>query len=433
MALAIRVQNLSKVYRLGELNRGLFLHDWVRKLRGQTEEVDRADPKVFWALRDVSFDVEEGDVVGLLGRNGAGKSTLLKLISQITAPTDGVIKLRGRAASLLEVGTGFHHELTGRDNIFINGAILGMTRREIASKLDEIIDFSGIENFIDTPVKRYSVGMRVRLAFAIAAQLETEILILDEVLAVGDAAFQQKCLGRIGNISRSGRTVLFVSHDVASIEALCTRGLVLNHGRVVFDGSQSDAIEHYASLRAAGAKSLDARTDRVGSGQVRVSAIELRDPSGLPMASARSGKPLEVVLQFKRQPDSAFPPLGVELTVSTNLGAPVFFYSSWLEGIDFENVPESGEFVCRFEELPLPPGHYHIGYQLTAGSFRKKEAIDAIPDATELNVEPGDFYGTGKLPPPKTGVCLVRGAWRMECCRMREPSSNDGTSTTRTL
>jgi lipopolysaccharide transport system ATP-binding protein len=414
MALAIRIQNLSKVYRLGELNRGLFIHDWMRKLRGQTEEVDRADPKVFWALRDVSFDVEEGDVVGLLGRNGAGKSTLLKLISQITAPTDGTIKLRGRAAALLEVGTGFHHELTGRDNIFINGAILGMTRREIASKLDEIIDFSGIESFIDTPVKRYSVGMRVRLAFAIAAQLDTEILILDEVLAVGDAAFQQKCLGRIGNISRSGRTVLFVSHDAAAIEALCTRGIVLDQGKIVFDGTQTDAIEHYASLRATGAKSLDVRTDRAGSGQVRVNAIELRDTSRLPMAAVRSGRPLEVVLHFQRHAQSSFPALAVELTVSTHLGAPVFFHSSWLDGIDFDAVPESGQFVCQFPELPLPPGHYHIGYQLTTGSHRRREPIDALPDAIELHVEPGDFYGSGKLPPAKSGVCLVHGAWRME-------------------
>ena len=412
MAVAIRVEKLSKAYRLGELDRGVFLHDWIRKLRGQTEDVDRADPQILWVLRDVSFDVQEGEVVGLLGRNGAGKSTLLKLISQITAPTEGAIKLRGRAASLLEVGTGFHPELTGRDNIFINGAILGMTKREIAGKFDEIVDFSGIENFIDTPVKRYSVGMRVRLAFAIAAQLETEILILDEVLAVGDAAFQQKCLGRIGNISRSGRTVLFVSHDAAAVEALCTRGIVLDQGRIGFDGTQTSAIEHYASLRAAGSQSLESRSDRTGSGEVRITAVELRDGLGAPAAAARIGKPLEVILHFERKAKSP-PALAVELTVTTHLGAPVFFHSTWLEGKDFETLPESGQFVCRIPELPLPVGHYHLGYRLMFGTARR-ESVDTLTDVAELHVEAGDFFGTGKLPPPKTGVCLVRAGWSMK-------------------
>jgi lipopolysaccharide transport system ATP-binding protein len=414
MAVALRIEKLSKAYRLGVLDRRLFVHDWLRKLRGGTDEVDRSDPKVFWALRDVSFDVHEGEIVGLLGRNGAGKSTLLKLISQITAPTEGAIKLRGRAASLLEVGTGFHPELTGRDNIFVNGAILGMTRREIASAFDDIVDFSGIENFIDTPVKRYSVGMRVRLAFAIAAQLETEILILDEVLAVGDAAFQQKCLGRIGNISNSGRTVLFVSHDSAAVEALCTRGIVLNEGRVAFDGSQTDAVEFYSTLRGGGTQSLASRTDRKGSGELRVTAVEFRDASGNSIAVARAGKPLEIVLHFERRPGASIPPAGVEITVTTNLGAPVFFHSSWLEAKEFPIPRELGQFICRFPEVPLPAGHYHIGYRLMFGAMRRREAVDSMTDAAELQVEPGDFYGTGKLPPPRTGVCLVRGSWSME-------------------
>jgi len=207
---------------------------------------------------------------------------------------------------------------------------------------------------------------------------------------------------------------LFVSHDAAAIEALCTRGIVLDQGKVVFDGTQTDAIERYASLRAAGAKSLDIRTDRTGTGQVRVNAIELRDSSHLPMAAARSGRPLEVVLHFQRRDETSIPALAVELTVSTHLGAPVFFHSSWLEGVDFDTVPEAGQFVCRFPELPLPPGHYHISYQLTTGSHRRREPIDALSDAIELHVESGDFFGSGKLPPAKSGVCLVHGTWRLE-------------------
>jgi lipopolysaccharide transport system ATP-binding protein len=414
MAAVLRIENVSKAFRLGVFNRRVFFSDWRRRLTGHAEEVDTADPDVFWALRGVSFEVVQGEVVGLLGRNGAGKSTLLKIVSQITAPTEGRICIRGRVASLLEVGTGFHPELTGRDNIFINGAILGMTRREIASKFDEIVDFAGIETFIDTPVKRYSVGMRVRLAFAIAAQLETEILILDEVLAVGDAAFQQKCLGKVGAISKKGRTVLFVSHSAAAIEALCTRGIVLHEGRPVFDGTQTEAIEHYASQRAAGTTDLAARRDRGGSGEVRVRAIEVRGASGQPLAVARSGKAIAIALHFERARPLATLALAAELRVTTHLGAPVFYHATWLEGIEFSELPERGTLVVKIEDLPLPPGHYQIGYRLSTGGHRKSESIDAIEDAADLQVEAGDFFGSGKMPPAKSGVCLVRGSWKLE-------------------
>ena len=219
MSVVLRLENLSKAYRLGEISREVFWSNWRRRLQGKTPE-DLTDKDHFWALRDVSFEVRHGEVLGLLGRNGAGKTTLLKIVSRITSPSSGKVKIRGRIASLLEVGTGFHMDLTGRDNVFLNGTILGMTRAEVARKFDEIVAFSGIEEFIDTPVKRYSIGMRVRLAFAVAAHLEPEILLIDEVLAVGDASFQQKCLGKIGEVSRAGRTVLFVSHNAAAIESL---------------------------------------------------------------------------------------------------------------------------------------------------------------------------------------------------------------------
>lgn len=255
----LKAENISKQYRLGQVGTGTLSHDlnrWWHRVRGKedpylkigetNDRSTRGTSEYVWALQDINFEVERGEVLGIIGKNGAGKSTLLKILSKVTAPTTGSIKSRGRIASLLEVGTGFNGEMTGRENIFLNGAILGMTKKEIASKLDEIIDFSGCERYIDTPVKRYSSGMTVRLAFAVAAFLEPEILIVDEVLAVGDAEFQKKAIGKMQDISRGeGRTVLFVSHNMAAVKSLCTRGIVLEHGKVVFEGSISDTIEKY--------------------------------------------------------------------------------------------------------------------------------------------------------------------------------------------
>lgn len=261
MSTVIKVENLSKQYRLGLVGTGTFKEDtrrfWAR-IRGKEdpyatlgEENDRTktgQSNYVWSLRDINFEVNQGDVLGIIGKNGAGKSTLLKILSKVTTPTTGSVKAKGRIASLLEVGTGFHPELTGRENIYLNGAILGMRKHEITRKLDEIIDFAGVERYIDTPVKRYSSGMYVRLAFAVAAHLENEILIIDEVLAVGDADFQKKCLGKIGDVSRGdGRTVLFVSHNMAAVKSLCTKGLFLSNGKFSFMGSQSDSIDKYMS------------------------------------------------------------------------------------------------------------------------------------------------------------------------------------------
>jgi lipopolysaccharide transport system ATP-binding protein len=257
--LAIKAENISKQYRLGEIGTGTLSHDLNRiwhKMRGNEdpylkigESNDRSkkgESDYVWSLKDINFQIEQGDAVGIIGKNGAGKSTLLKILSKVTKPTTGSIKVNGRIASLLEVGTGFNPEMTGRENIYLNGAILGMRKTEITRKLDEIIDFSGVERYIDTPVKRYSSGMYVRLAFAVAAHLESEILIVDEVLAVGDAEFQKKCLGKMGNVSKGeGRTVLFVSHNMASVKQLCTKAIVLEHGSVVFEGNTNDGIDYY--------------------------------------------------------------------------------------------------------------------------------------------------------------------------------------------
>lgn len=255
----INVENVSKLYRLGEIGTGTISHDlnrWWAKFRGKEDPFaqigstnDRAvndGSEYAWALQDISFQVNQGDVLGIIGRNGAGKSTLLKILSRVTLPTKGFIDVKGRVASLLEVGTGFHPELTGRENIFLNGAILGMTKVEIKSKFDEIVEFAGVAKYVDTPVKRYSSGMYVRLAFAVAAHLESEILIIDEVLAVGDAEFQKKCLGKMGDISsKEGRTILFVSHNMASVKSLCTKGLVLHNGMHGFEGSTQEAVNYY--------------------------------------------------------------------------------------------------------------------------------------------------------------------------------------------
>lgn len=257
--IAIKVEELGKLYRLGEIGTGTITQDlnrWWARVRGQedpfakigeaNDRTSKGQSDFVWSLKDVNFEVKQGEVLGIIGRNGAGKSTLLKILSKVTSPTTGRIKIKGRIASLLEVGTGFHPELTGRENIFLNGAILGMSKTEIRSKFDEIVDFSGVERYIDTPVKRYSSGMYVRLAFAVAAFLEPEILIIDEVLAVGDAEFQKKCLGRMKDVSvNDGRTVLFVSHNMGAIQSLCTRSLIMNNGQMIFDGSVEKGIDHY--------------------------------------------------------------------------------------------------------------------------------------------------------------------------------------------
>ena len=261
--IVIKAENISKQYRLGQVGTGTISHDLNRfwhKIRGKedpylkigetNDRTTKGDSDYVWSLRDINFEIQQGDAVGIIGRNGAGKSTLLKLLSRVTKPTTGSIYTKGRIASLLEVGTGFHPEMTGRENIFLNGAILGMTRKEITRKFDEIVDFSGVERYIDTPVKRYSSGMYVRLAFAVAAHLESEILIVDEVLAVGDAEFQKKCLGKMGDVSKGeGRTVLFVSHNMAAVKELCNQGILLNQGKIEYIGTATESVIEYQKGR----------------------------------------------------------------------------------------------------------------------------------------------------------------------------------------
>ena len=417
----ITVENLSKRYVIGhQAAKGDGLRhaieravrsplEWLRS-RERSREATREE---FWALRDVNFDVKKGEVMGIIGRNGAGKSTLLKILSRITEPTHGRIRMRGRVSSLLEVGTGFHPELTGRENIFLNGAILGMSRIEIRRKFDEIVAFAEIEKFIDTPVKRYSSGMYVRLAFAVAAHLEPEILILDEVLAVGDTAFQKKCLGKMGEVAREGRTVLFVSHNMAAIENLCHRGVVLQAGRVQFIGTQKEALTRYLTASSDSTRgSLAERTNRTGTGEVRIVGIELRDVKGSSIEAAAAGQDLDIYLFFEAT-DRPVINIVPSVMVTTQMGIPVFLQHSRLSAKSFNRLPPTGAFACRISQLPLPANTYHMTYSLIEDNGRGKY-IDCIEDAAEFVVVEGDYFGVGEVPPASHGSCLVRGEWRIE-------------------
>jgi lipopolysaccharide transport system ATP-binding protein len=411
----IRVESISKKYRLGARRAGETtlreaLAGAARSPLAALRRRGERDDATLWALRDVSFEVRPGEVVGVIGRNGAGKSTLLKILSRITEPTAGRAELYGRASSLLEVGTGFHPELSGRENIYLNGAILGMRRGEIGRRFDEIVAFAEVERFIDTPVKHYSSGMHMRLAFAVAAHLEPEILIVDEVLAVGDAQFQKKCLGKMGSVAKEGRTVLFVSHNMAAVTNLCRRGLVLEQGRVVYAGTQAEAVARYlTSCRALG-RSLRDRDDRVGSGEVRVVAVEVRDSAGRTLDVAASGQDVDICLRYEASHGFRSPRVIAGLCVKTQFDAPVFLQHNRLTRDEWGALPPRGTFVCRVPRLPLPPAAYRITYSL----MHDGEYLDAMEDAYELTVTGGDFFGSGEVPPATHGCCLVDASWRLE-------------------
>lgn len=335
----------------------------------------------FWALKDVSFEVKQGEVVGIIGRNGAGKSTLLKILSRITEPTEGRIRLRGRVASLLEVGTGFHPELTGRENIFLNGAILGMTREEIRRKFDEIVAFAEVEKFLDTPVKRYSSGMYVRLAFAVAAHLEPEILIIDEVLAVGDAQFQKKCLGKMGEVAKGGRTVLFVSHNMAAVMNLCPKALHFESGRLVNSGSTDDIVRSYLKHDSHNKPLEIASTRRVGTQEVQIEEfrIEPQNPA--------TGDAVSFIFKLrtdKRQADVA---AQVAVSITSETGTKLLQVFSKNIRDDILVSESSTEVVARVDKLPLAPGSYRLGLWVGSGHT----AFDWIEDGPSLSIGPGCF------------------------------------------
>src|SRR5690348_6476235 len=393
--LAISVRSLSKRYHLGERRRGYTtLRDSLASMFSRKNGHSHANgnasaANTFWALQNVSFDVLRGEIVGIIGRNGAGKSTLLKILSRITEPTSGEVEISGRTGSLLEVGTGFHPELTGRENIFLNGAILGMKRAEIAARFDEIISFAGTEKFLDTPVKFYSSGMYTRLAFAIAAHLEPEILIVDEVLAVGDAEFQKKCLGKMGDFSKSGRTVLFVSHNLAAVNSLCQRVMILNHGVVDYDGRASEAVVRYQSQFVNVMEGSDL-TDRPrkGNGKARFTSISIQplDAQGRPSAFAFPGCDLSIDVELKCESDF----------LSANL-AIIFYDSNGYRVVD-TNTAQKNDFVTMragetaratflLREVLLKPAKYLVGLWLGRPFV---EVLDDIEYASSLDFLEGE-------------------------------------------
>jgi len=359
----------------------------------------------FWALRDVSFEIKQGEVIGIIGRNGAGKSTLLKILSRITEPTEGRARISGRVASLLEVGTGFHPELTGRENIMLNGVILGMTRAEVRQRFDEIVAFADVEKFLDTPVKHYSSGMYVRLAFSVAAHLDPEILVVDEVLAVGDAAFQKKCLGKMRAVSASGRTVLFVSHQMATVQNLCQRGLLLSHGRVARSGPMPDVIRHYLAEAADVAKiSLQKRGDREGTGALRFTGISFLDRKERPVRSFASGATAVFELCVENTQANALRSVRIGIGIDSEYAQRVLVLSTHLAERDFAELPlAANRVLVRIPRLALCPGRYSMTLYCSVNG----EVADWIRDAGAFDVDEGDFYGGGRILPAGHGYVLM--------------------------
>ncbi|MEZ5326107.1 MAG: ABC transporter ATP-binding protein [Verrucomicrobiales bacterium] len=407
---AIEVKNLSKRYQLGTIGATTLRDSLVRLARRvRNGRAETTVSEEFWALRDVSFNVARGEVLGIIGKNGAGKSTLLKVLSRITDPTEGEAIIRGRVASLLEVGTGFHPELTGRENTYLNGAILGMRKREIDEKLEAISEFAGVEKFMDTPAKRYSSGMRVRLAFAVAAHLDPDILIIDEVLAVGDAAFQQKCLGKIGEVAESGRTVLFVSHNMAAIQSFCSRVLVIEGGTVAFDGSPSDGVERYYSglteLRTTGEyRRTRPIPDTAPAWVTSARLITKRDSE---TAELNTGDPLSFEVAVTAR--TPLPGLVVGIGIENVRGVRVCTFHTKCDP-QFEVEGSAGDYLfrCDVGEVGLAGGVYHVRIQIETGN----ESVELIESAfTFLLLSTDYFKNGGRL---VGGAILVPQRWSLQ-------------------
>jgi lipopolysaccharide transport system ATP-binding protein len=412
--LAIQATNISKQYRLGEVGTGTLSHDLNRfwsKFRGKEDpylKIGEANDRsvkgtsdYVWSLRDINFEVEQGDAVGIIGRNGAGKSTLLKLLSKVTQPTTGSFKVKGRIASLLEVGTGFNPEMTGRENIYLNGSILGMRRHEIKRKFDEIVDFSGVERYIDTPVKRYSSGMYVRLAFAVAAHLESEILIVDEVLAVGDAEFQKKCLGKMGDVSKGeGRTVLFVSHNMAAIQNLCDKGIFLENGLIKNSGEITDVTKAYLSNSKIESIKLINIKERKGTGILQFTDSRMIS-TDTDDGHIETFKDLIISLDFDIKKEIKLTQYRVDIGINNYMGDRIAWMSSNTVMNKFDLKSKRIEFLIK--EFPLAPGNYNCNIFCEINN----EVADWLEGVMNFTVIEKDYYNTGKLIPKNQGNILL--------------------------
>jgi lipopolysaccharide transport system ATP-binding protein len=427
--LALRAEALGKQYQIGGPIasygnvRESLLHAFRFPVRQLIQQEQSKKHQSIWALRNVSFEVKHGEALGVIGPNGAGKSTLLKILSRITEPTEGRAEVFGRVASLLEVGTGFHPELSGRENIFLNGSILGMSRLDIQRRFDEIVEFAGIEGFLDTPVKRYSSGMYVRLAFAVAAHLEPDVLVIDEVLAVGDAEFQKKCLGKMGSVAREGRTVLFVSHNLQAVTDLCSRAIVLDHGTMIDSAPAREAVIHYLTSRSVRAQTAMIAPDRHVHEPDRVCFTEARTvgQDGEPIVSVYADDPIHIHLRFSLSEPIEDLRLAVAIesvqgvlvavTHSTDRGKPPF-------------TGQSGQYEIELGvHIPLAPGTYivHLAAKQTPGFWGAGKSLDWVQDATRFDVESVDRSGAGVLPVQSS--IIPRSEWSIQPARQPSVTS----------
>lgn len=421
----IQIENVSKLYKLGFYGADTFRDEvlnFFARLRGKppvnsvigatNNLADKdSDSDLVWALKDINLTVNQGDIVGIIGKNGAGKSTLLKILSKITTPTTGSVKIRGRIASLLEVGTGMHQELTGRENIFLNGAILGMTKHEIQSKLDDIIDFAGIARYIDTPIKRYSSGMRVRLGFAIAAHLEPEILIVDEVLAVGDAEFQKRAIGKMQDISKGeGRTVLFVSHNMGSIKNLCKRGVLLKNGMIDSIGDTESIVQKYLSSNLSSQNTkISERSDRKGNGKIKVIDIVIRNADNQVIQSIFVGQYLKIEFTIDVQPNIDLSKIIVGCKLTDPNNEPVILWASDEMPHSFKDI-KNNKFSLIIPQLNVRPNTYNIYYQISLNTTNPDDFCDAMNNAITIQVL-NDTYITKEclLKPNRGYQAIIKG------------------------
>jgi lipopolysaccharide transport system ATP-binding protein len=422
----IKIEDVGKMYRLGEVSTGTLTHDVQRawaKLMGKPDPFskvgianDRTESggDYVWALKDINLEINEGEVLGIVGRNGAGKSTLLKLLSRVTAPTTGRILSRGRIASLLEVGTGFHPELTGRENIYLNGAILGMARAEITARLDEIVEFSGCSKFIDTPVKRYSSGMQVRLGFAVAAHLECEILIVDEVLAVGDMAFQQKCMGWMQEVSnKQQKTILFVSHNLDAIHRVCSSGVVINNGMLDYQGDIDSTIKHYLNNKSLGDHGVFETNERWGDGQIKICDFVIKDSNGELQSSLTPGNDYVFEMSYKVINSSLLPVNEVMASIDfiDDRGATSLLINSSTINSSMRIEKNMGIVQCHIKDLNLAAGDYSITLYL--GQVNR-HTFDCLNNLINISVTGGDFFGSGHPGFPEQCKVLKRSDWIIE-------------------